>query len=436
MKLNNITGEKFAVLILPLTAALIICRAFPVLSFFYFAVPFILLFTLILYLTLTFSHSINPNPAAIEIPADKLNLLTDKRLKVLLLLITAFGIWSSLTAIWSSFPEVTLKRAGYFWLISISSVILGYLWSRNGNNDLFGYLLPANFLVVGVSLYSLLTSSPVNAWTGGHGLGFMGYAGHQNTLAAGILFTIPAVLAPFAFRFSRYTASDSRPPSSVFHFAIHFLLLTINLLLLAMTYSRASMLALAIGVLVYLILIKANKILTGVVISLAVLLILFLSIQPFNHSINQLLSKDGGDLFGRRTILWEPSFEAAKMGGVFGLGYGISAPEIKTSELTGSYYENGRYVREKGNSVLALIEEVGLIGLGLFLAIIGYVLSSLFKTFNIHSFNHSFTHGHLLLLSVLVAFFVHAQFEGWWAGVGSIHLPLFFIILGQAFANN
>ena len=137
------------------------------------------------------------------------------------------------------------------------------------------------------------------------------------------------------------------------------------------------MLALATGVLVFLILIKAYKILGVLAVSAVILIILFstiLTIYPgeaersrINSShINQLLRKDGGSILSRRMILWEPSFEAAKIGGAAGLGYGISAPNIKISELTGSYYENGRYVREKGNSVLALIEEVGIVGLAAF----------------------------------------------------------------------
>jgi O-antigen ligase len=446
---------ELAQYILPLTAALMICRAFPILSFFYYAVPFLLLLILALYLT----HTLN----------------LPKRLKLLLLLIILFGAWAAITAFWSPYPDVTLKRAGYFLLISIPTVMLGYFWRQNEKNDLFGYLLPANIIVVTVSIYSLITSSPENAWTGGHGLGFMGYAGHQNILAAAIIFTIPSVLAPLASSLSRrnemkpglspLTSNISRLTSHVspssFNFSpltFYLLLLFLNLLLLALTYSRASMMSLAAGILVFLFLIKAYKILSVVFTFAAVVIILSLTVQPINNSISSLLRKDGGELLSRRLVLWEPSWEAAEMGGLFGLGYGISAQGIKTPKLTGSHYENGRYIREKGNSVFALAEEVGIVGLFLFLSIVGYAAYLIFKSSRpvtlslskgIHPFNHPVSAERtgdgssihplklrtVLLLSVLAVFFIHAQFEGWWAGVGSVHLPLLFIILGQAFTR-
>lgn len=71
--------------------------------------------------------------------------------------------------------------------------------------------------------------------------------------------------------------------------------------------------------------------------------------------------------------MWEPSYKAALNGGLTGLGYGISDPDILLPG-TGSHYDGERYVREKGNSVLALIEEVGFTGLILFLLPLMYVL--------------------------------------------------------------
>jgi len=35
-----------------------------------------------------------------------------------------------------------------------------------------------------------------------------------------------------------------------------------------------------------------------------------------------------------------------------------------------------------------------------------------------------------ILLSSLAAFILHAQFEAWWVGVGSVQLPLFFVYVG------
>ena len=76
-------------------------------------------------------------------------------------------------------------------------------------------------------------------------------------------------------------------------------------------------------------------------------MVLYFTIPLIQNSFDSVLTKDGGKILGRRMILWEPSLEAAKLGGVFGLGYGVSAPDIKTPILTGSHYEDGRYITRK-----------------------------------------------------------------------------------------
>jgi len=35
-----------------------------------------------------------------------------------------------------------------------------------------------------------------------------------------------------------------------------------------------------------------------------------------------------------------------------------------------------------------------------------------------------------LLTAALTAFILHAQFEAWWVGVGSVQLPLFLLYIG------
>jgi hypothetical protein len=129
--------------------------------------------------------------------------------------------------------------------------------------------------------------------------------------------------------------------------------------------------------------------------------------------------------------MWEPSYNAALNGGLTGLGYGISDPHILFPG-SGSHYEGERYVREKGNSVLALIEETGMIGLLLFVIPIGYVLISQKSDLAIRDQNSGVRYQSAIIKSVLIALVVHAQFEAWWVGVGSIHLPLFYFYLGTA----
>ena len=78
-------------------------------------------------------------------------------------------------------------------------------------------------------------------------------------------------------------------------------------------------------------------------------------------------------------------------------------------------------------SVLALVEEVGVVGLGLFLAIIGYVLWGLINAKG-KMLNDKWEGA--FMIAVLVALSFDAQVEAWWLGAGSWQFCLFFAIIG------
>lgn len=343
-----------------------------------------------------------------------------------LLIIFLFPIYTAISSFWSLYPAVTLQRSVYLILL-FSGIFSMILLSKNILiPNTLKFLFPANLFVILISFFSLITGIPDNSWSGGNGLGFMGLAGHQNTLASAILFTLPGLLV--------YKIKDKGDKSNVTSI-LYFLLFTFNFLLILLTYSRASILALVIGVVTYLLLTKSKKIIIIIIALTAGLLILFLTIQPLNNLLNNFLSKDGGNILDRRIILWEPSYEAAKKGGLSGLGYGVSAPEIKTPVLTGSHYIDGRYIREKGNSVFALIEETGLIGLILFLIPLALLLRQGWMNAWMHeNYKHASTQSfnHSILIASLVAFLLHAQFEAWWVGPGSVQFPIYLFLMMMA----
>jgi len=396
---------------LPFLVIGFLSRTFPITNPVYFIVPVLLTINILL--------------AFILIPR------TDKTLTYLFIILL-FPAYCLITSIWSLYPIITLQRSLYLLLLYTGIFSSVLLYKKFFPNKGLGFLIPANIIILILSSLSLIFGVPADRWTGGNGLGFMGFAGHQNILAAAILFTIPGIVAKGAeqsakspvFRISSYSAFGG-------------LLLSFNLLLLIITYSRASLFAFVIGVITYLLITRSKKILATLLTGFTLIFVLYLTISPFKNSIDTVLNKNSGNILVRRTVLWEPSLEAAKQGSIFGLGYGVSAPDIKTPIKTGSHYEDGRYVREKGNSVLAMIEETGLIGLMFFLLPVFWFL----RKFSILNFqfsiqeklknNYSFLTcpPWRILNSSLAAMLLHAQFEAWWVGVGSIALPLYLIIL-------
>jgi hypothetical protein len=391
--------------LLPVLVIGIISRTFNILSWFYLIVPFLLIVNILLYL--------------FYIQRQHKDLFY-------LMIIMMFPVYCLVTAFWSLSPGISIQRALYLILmyagIFSSILILRY---TNRNNTLIDFLLPANILIIVLSLVSLIIGIPDNRWTGGNGLGFMGFAGHQNTLAAAVLFTFPGA---FTLVISDQRIVNSKVSLNRIFF---WLLFTHNCFLITLTYSRAAILSLLIGAVAFLFFTRSKKMLSILFLLFAVTLILYFSIPVVQNSLDNVLTKDAGQLLDRRTVLWKPSLEAAKLGGLFGLGYGVSAPDIKTPPKTGSHYEDGRYIREKGNSVLALIEETGFFGLFLFLLPIFYFVITIFR-----SHNSLITDHRSLITAALAALLLHAQFEAWWVGVGSISLPLFLIILFFALTSN
>lgn len=400
---------------------LIITRAFPVLSFFYYGVPLILFLTLIL----TLYRSLL-----------KKETILSKELKLLLLMITAFGVWAAVTALWSSHPGVSLSRAGYFFLISVSPLILGYMWRKENKSDLFGFLLPANIMVVIVSLYSLLTSNPEDAWTGGHGMGFMGYAGHQNTLASAVVFTIPAVIYPLVKFFSEKRLKDENNTTSqltVLQLVFFIILLTLNLYLVLITVSRGAVLTLIVLAGVFVLLnFRLRTIALTMLIASVMITVLYFSSEQFRN----FTFKTENTIGDRRKININATIEAANKGGLFGIGYGISATPSDTLTRGRILGDEKRFDREKMISSLALIEETGYAGLTLFLLPIIFVLIKLFKRYSESKklpspISLTVQTETAFAIAVLAALIFHAQIEGWWVGVGSVQLPTLFLVMSS-----
>ena len=401
----------------------------------------------------------------------------NKQLKVYIVLVLLFGLWALATTIWSYDPMITFPRAFYFAYAAIGASTAGYLWYAYFSKSFLSFLLPANIIIVVVSLFSLITNQPADAWTGGCGIGFKGFAPHQNVLGMMILLTIPSVLLPafsiLKLKFKKnYFINFDQIQFSLLSTIFYLLLLFLNIYILILTQSRGSVMSVLLMVVTFVIFTINWKILitTGLTLVLFIAALFFAS-PEIKTSVTDYIFKTENTIGDRRSTQINATISAAKNGGLIGLGYGISDPK----NILGDVEEGKRYYREKMISVLALVEEVGVIGLILFLAIIGYVFLLLLKTFktvtlslskgiqhsSIHPYEtvtlslacpvltgskgiqHSaFNIRHSLvglesafMIAVLVALSFDAQIEGWWLGAGSWQFFLFFSLVGNALAT-
>jgi hypothetical protein len=461
-----LSPEKLIKYSLPFFAFAIVSRAVEEISFFYYTVPVMcLLFIVIMFNVLRpESQPEADQPMAEKGKSQKEIVQSGKPASGIRHQVSTFhlpfsishlpsiifvipGIWFLLTSLWSSYPEVSATRALYFILLSAGCVSGAFLWIRYSGKGVLDFLLPANIFVVLLCLFSLVTNIPSDSWSGGHGKGFMGFFGHQNALASIILFTMPVIFSKLWKPVNSDQSSVNRNQKSTTHYSLltaYWLLLTTNLLLLALTYSRASIVSLVLGVFVFLLLSKKWKVIIYSFSAAALLAIVIYLTPLLNQFADKIIKKDFPEFYSSRLWLWEPSFKAALNGGLTGLGYGISDPGIIFPEdATGSHYEGERFVREKGNSTLALIEETGVIGLILFLIPLFYVFRNTMrnvilsepkdlkqKRFFSRKGGIRMTIHYSLITAAVAAFLLHSQFEAWWVGVGSVQLPLFFVYIG------
>jgi len=333
-------------------------------------------------------------------------------LKWILLSILLFSAWCFLSTLWSQIPLITFLRSSFFLFISLSFLIFGYLSYSEFRNLSIIYFLA--LLLIAINLLSLIFHYPPNSWSGGNSKGFMGISTHQNTLGALIFFSMMGIYDKF------YELKKSPTKLLIMKFIG---LLFVLFFLLSLTHSRISILVsiLLFFVFIFLQIIKARSkksllLVTSIVVAIFILV--------FLDSFKDLVYKHSDNFLSTRVGLLTDSYYASLESPVIGIGYGVSSSKVKG---IGNFFDLGNikyFIREKGSGVLALIEEVGVIGLILFLVPFVMIIRYSF------SFKDKFDDMTILLLIFLIGCFIHAQFEAWWVGPGSVFLPLYFFYNG------
>jgi len=334
--------------------------------------------------------------------AELLKLLANRKL---VLALSCFPLWAAITSFWSLDPKNSLIRALYFAFVLTVAFVAGYLWFNKKEN--LNFLILVNILVLVVSVVSLVFGVPESSWELNPIWRFKGFAQHQNTLGALILFTsLPLIWNLFFKKINIF----------------QIFLLLINVGILVITFSRASILSFVLIVVVLTIRLNFTMFLKILATSFVLIsIILLIKPQLVTKPINHIVFKGSNSAYSTREKLFDDSFHAAQNGGLLGLGYGVSDPQIKNPIYVGG----SDSIREKGNSLLALIEETGVIGLVFFFLPVFLIIEDI-------GFRKLFSSNILFsLFAFTISFLLHSQFEAWLAGVSSFMLLVYFVLLGS-----
>jgi hypothetical protein len=206
--------------------------------------------------------------------------------------------------------------------------------------------------------------------------------------------------------------------------------------LLYISVSRAGILACAVAVTVMCLALRRQILLMKGAAGLMFLVAVVAVVQPgrFDALVSSFTEdfiykgKPQMGILGSRQSPWQETFDVIKQDRnyLFGVGFGTGAAEQEGATGGGLMFRTyGGSVREHGNSYLALLEYVGLLGIVPFLVLLILVLRQIYRGCSQMWRTRDPRHYVVPLVLVCTAGLVHAFFEDWLFAVG-FYLTVFF----------
>jgi hypothetical protein len=195
-----------------------------------------------------------------------------------------------------------------------------------------------------------------------------------------------------------------------------FLLATIQLLV---SQSRAGILA---GITSLLVLILGPKKWASRIMILGMLGLLIFSIylfSPHDNLILRFIYRNELELIGSgRLPVWIATWKRFLARPLFGSGLGVADTGSVVDRLV---FATGGYSIEKGNSYLAALEELGLVGVTVLITtILVPVLRACWRELNLKQVSSSQDKSNLVIVAIVTAGLVNATFEAWLLSAGGI----------------
>lgn len=333
-----------------------------------------------------------------------------KQLKVPIGLFIAFylfSLYALLTAFWTENFELTVLKWLIYVAISLSLLIGGIAAAKSPDDNPFW---PLKWVFIPVVLISVVALLRGYGWFAGN---FRGYSGNSNALGATVFLSSPWVLVELRRRW--------------LHERDRGILLGLSAaaaVVLVASHSRAAMGGLFIATLFLGSSLRLGKKFV-LAYALLVTLIGVYALRPsaYGAFYRSYVEKRSQAVLKSRSDQLGASWEAAKHGGMFGAGFGISIGQARYWNMQ-SFSEVSR---EKGNSMLGIVEEMGIVGFALYLALLYSTWRALRDLSNDSDPTSKF------LYRLGVGFFLgaifHSAFEAWFLSSGP-DVSLYWATLG------
>jgi O-antigen ligase len=304
--------------------------------------------------------------------------------------------YALLTAFWTENVALSLIKWIIYVALVVTLFIAGAAVPRTEDCNPFW---PLKWIFVPIILISFFALMRGFGWVGGN---FRGYCGNSNALGATIVLTSPWLIYELRKKWSL-------PRERAALLALSGMTLTV----LLFTYSRASLGALFIivtfaGWSLHL----GRKFVIAYALVASVVGVYLLRPATFGTAYRGLVEKRAENVLTSRSDQMEDSWEAAKKGGIFGAGFGVSVGSSRYWNMESF----STYAREKGNSMLAVVEELGLTGFGFYLLLLYAVWSSLTQLGRRADADGKFIR--MLGSGFFLGAIFHSAFEAWFLSSG------------------
>ncbi len=344
----------------------------------------------------------------------------------------AYCGWCIMTSIWSEVPALSIPKSIALFGVVVVFVSAGHWWVRErGALHALDYLAPLTAVVLIAGLAGGADAVDFEKSGAGTLELYQGLAGNPNAFGSLIVSIMPFLLW-YAYR-------NRRHPRKKW---IWFGLVAIAAGFLVRSHARASIAAATLLGMGFCLPLKLPRMTFAVILIMGSLLIALATATPFVDQIYQEYVLKGathdyilqysqgsnsGGIFYSREGPWQQSWEAAKEGALFGVGYGVSAGDTS--------FEGGltaqKYGREKSSTQLAIVEETGLVGLVLYLML----LTALFRPLAFAYLREKTPDMKVALgivTGALTGFTLEGLLEAWWVAPGSAESVYFWGLAGVA----
>ncbi len=333
------------------------------------------------------------------------------RINALFATLYLFLTYSFVTTFWTENVPLSLVKWALYATVSLAFLVGGTAAAQSttpGSNPFD----PLKYLFIPMMVSSIFALLLGKGWVEGN---FMGLSGNSNALGASIMLTSPWLIYEL-----KRSWGDRRRKRWLLVLAVS------TVIVMLATHSRAALFAFFITPVF-----AARQLNVGRKIILlylgTMLLIVTYALRPetFDLFYHSYVAKRSDNIMASRGTQMEDSWDAAKQGGLFGEGFGVSVGLSRYWDLRSF----SRISREKGNSILAIVEETGVVGLVFYLAILGSMCLAFRRSSRTTDPDQKFIAN--IAIGYFLAALLHGQFEAWFLSFGP-DVSVYWGVIGMA----